>query len=70
MKSQTLEVENIKDVRNLLRLEKLKTKEKEKIDTIITGIKSLFKLEKENKEINNRIIRQIRNLFRLKKESN
>ena len=61
------EEENIiKDVRNLFRLEKLKT---ETTDTTMKDITYLFRLEKENKETNDRIRRDIRNDFGLEKEN-
>ena len=66
MESSSLEEENIiKDVRNLLRLEKLK---KETIYTPIKCARNLFRLEKEDAEIKDRILRDIKNVFRLKKE--
>ena len=72
MESPSLEEENrIKDVRNLLRLEKLK--KKETIDTTSKGIRNLFRLEKENEKIKGRIfevLRNITNLFDHEEEEN
>ena len=55
----------IKDVRNLIRLEKLK---EEAIGTTIKGIRNFLRLEKGNKAIKDKILRNIRNVFRLEKE--
>ena len=49
MENLSLVEENIiRDVRNLFRLEKLKT---EATDTTIKGIRNLFRLQKQNEEI-------------------
>ena len=59
--------ENItKDVRNLLRLKKLKN---ETNDAAIKGIRNLFRLKKENEAIKDEIIRDIRNLFEHEEEN-
>ena len=55
----------IKDVRNLIRLEKLK---EEAIGTTIKGIRNFLRLEKGNKAIKDKILRNIRNVLRLEKE--
>ena len=50
MESSILDNEDIiKDVRNLFRLEKVKT---ETTDTTIKSIRNLFRLEKEIKQLN------------------
>ena len=66
MESSSLDHKDlIKDVRNLFRLEKVKT---DTIDTTIKGTKNLFRLEKENTAIKYLILKDIRNLFENKKK--
>ena len=50
--SRPEEQNNIKDVRNIFRLNELKKTN----DAAIKGIRHLFRLEKENKAINDRTI--------------
>ena len=57
---KNMEVNKIKDVRNLFKLHKLK---KETNDAVIKDIRNLFRLKKENEAIKDGIIRGIRNLF-------
>ena len=52
MESSRLEEKKIKDVWNLVKLEKLK---KETTDTTIKGTRNLFRLKKENEEIKDRL---------------
>ena len=63
-KSTSWSRKQIKDVRNLFRLETLK-----KRNNWYHNTRHLFRLEKKNEEIKDRILRDIRNVFKLEKEN-